>query len=116
MVQPSFDRGSRTIITNPTGELQIKSTGAIQSPALGGFHEITHAAQHGRTSIETTTATVIDKLGGGIIVTYAEPPDEARATCIESEAARELREPVRSRCGDTDGDVRTCGMVSRERC
>lgn len=121
-VQPWYNRESRTIIVNPTSGLRVKSTGMIQSPALGGFHEITHAAQHDRTSSEAmaknmeTTATVVDKPGGGIIVTYAAPPEEARATRIESEAARELREPVRSRYGDTDGDVRTCGMVSRERC
>ncbi|MEH6421051.1 RHS repeat domain-containing protein [Pseudomonas sp. CGJS7] len=120
--EPRYDRDTRTVVINPQSGLIIKSSGKIQSPALGGIHEISHAAQHDRIgsaamekSLEAPV-TVEDRPGGGIIAKYKASAEEERATRVESRAARELGESARRSYGDSDGSVRTCGPTSVNRC
>lgn len=120
--EPRYDRDTRTVIINPQSGLQIKSSGKIQSPALGGIHEISHAAEHdriGSAAMEKnleSPVTVEDRPGGGIIVKYKASNEEERATRVEGRAAKELGEPARKKYGDNIGPVRTCGPTSEKRC
>ena len=43
-----YGRDTRTVVINPRSGLKIKSSGGIQSAAIGGIHAISHAAQHDR--------------------------------------------------------------------
>lgn len=129
----TFDRGadagmgynhdSRTVTINPTTGLRVDSSGATQSPALGGGHEITHAAQHDRVgtqafenSLEAPILNVQNNSGGGISVTYGVSQEEKRATNVESKMAGELGEASRQNYLDERGPVTTCGPTSTTGC
>lgn len=120
--EPRYDRDTRTVVINPQSGLKIKSSGKIQSPALGGIHEMSHAAEHDRIGAAAmeknleAEATVTDKPGGGIIVSYKASKEEERATRVESKAAKELGEPARRSYGDSAGSVKSCGPTSVKRC
>lgn len=117
-----YDRRTRTVIANPTSGLRVKSSGAIQSPALGTGHEISHAAEHDRIGTKAMAERVVPPqtatvgADGGITVTVGTSVEEARATGIESQMAEELGEAKRNNYHDESGDVRTCGPTSTTQC
>ena len=126
-----FDRGedalmgystdTRTVTINPTSGAIVKSTGEIQTPALGAAHEISHAAEHDRAGTETVIAnnepSVDMRIVNGVYtVLYGTSKEEARATETESKIAKELGEATRKKYSDFGGEVRTCGPTSKKPC
>lgn len=114
---------TRTVTINPTSGLVIQSSGAIQSPALGAGHEISHAAEHDRIgtkvfekNLETPIVSVKNTPDGGMTVTYGIAPEEKRATTVESKIAKELHEAQRNNYNDSKGTVTTCGPTSTKQC
>ena len=114
---------TRTVTINPTSGLIIKSCGAIQSPALGAGHEISHAAEHDRigtkafeNNLETPIVSVKNSPDGGMTVTYGTAPEEKRATTVESKIANDLHEAQRKNYNDSKGTVTTCGPTSTTQC
>jgi len=71
-----YDRDSRTITVNPTEGLRVTSSGQIQSPALGAYHEISHATQHdkiGTTAMAQSLEAPVVKIEGTTF-TYGDQP------------------------------------------
>lgn len=118
-----YDDRTRTVTINPISGLVIKSSGDIQSPALGAGHEISHAAEHDRIgtksfkkNLETPVVSVKNTLDGGVTVTYGIAPEEKRATTIESQIAKDLHESQRKNYNDSNGTITTCGPTSTKQC
>jgi len=113
-----YDDRSRTITIDPTAGLRIDSSGEIQSPALGGAHEVSHAAEHDRVGTEQFKAALDAPLKevGDRGYSFGTPPEESRATKVEGKIAHELGEPSRKNYADERGTVRTCGPTSRSEC
>lgn len=113
-----YDRDTRTVTINPREGLIVRSTGEIQSPALGGAHEIAHAVQHDKIGSEAMErnleAPVVEVRGTAFF--YGTSPEEARATNVESQVARELGEAQRQNYHDESGTVKTCGATSTTEC
>ncbi len=96
-----------------TSGLRIKSSEEIQSPALGGGHEVSHAAEHDRVGLSAFEYSLVapqssSENNGVMQIKVGVSPEEARATSVETRAARELDEPVRKSYGDTNGTVKVC--------
>ncbi len=107
-----FKPDSRTVIMNV--ESTLETSNGTQSPALGGAHEISHAERHTRDpgGLKTDSirppgppvAPTVDANGVTIItVSVGIAPEEARATSVENQIAKELGEPQRSDYHDTQG-------------
>jgi len=117
-----YDDTTRTVVVNPREGLIVKSSGKIQSPAIGAGHEISHAAQHDRVGSEafkiSREAPFYEKANsdGSVSITVGASPEEKRATSVESEIAHELGDNVRKNYSDTSGTVRTCGATSTKQC
>ncbi len=114
----SYDHNTRVVTINPTEGLVVSSTGEIQSPALGGAHEISHADQHneiGTVAMEQSLEAPLIEIRGTSF-TYGTSPEEARATRVESQVARELGETARQKYTDESGTVKTCGATSKTQC
>lgn len=118
----SYDHGNRQINIDVGSGLKIRSSGEVQSPALGGGHEISHAAQHDRLGTESFVANLevpvisSELKDGGLSVTYGTSVEESRATGVESRAAKELGEPSRNNYHDAAGAVNTCAPNSGREC
>lgn len=115
--ETGYDRNSRTVTINPTEGLVVKSSGEIQSPALGGAHEISHAVQHDKVGTEAQ----IRNLEVPVVATPASfvvgiSYEEGRATSEENQVARELGEAQRQDYHDAGDTVRTCGATSTVEC
>jgi hypothetical protein len=99
----SYDPRSRTVTWDPSQGLVTKS-GAIQSPAIGASHEVSHAEHHDEVgTIKFREAGAMDvKIettpdGGFSVTPTGVSPAEARATSVENRVAREL--------GDVSGGI-----------
>ena len=116
--QSGYDHDTRTVTINPTEGLVVRSTGEVQSPALGGAHEISHADQHDKIGTEAMIKSLEAPLvkSEGTTFTYSTSPEERRATNVESQVARELGEAQRKSYTDESGIVKTCGAASTEQC
>lgn len=118
----SYDPDSRTVTINPTLGLRIKSSGDVQSAAIGGGHEISHAAQHDRLGTEAykesdTEPFIGSEESNGVVdFIYGTAPEEHRATQVETQIAEELGDATRQNYSDERGVVKTCGPTSREQC
>jgi RHS repeat-associated protein len=117
----SYDRETRTVNIDVTSGLKVKSSGKIQSAALGGVHEISHGAQHDRIGTKALErnleAPVTGEMQNGVYtVKVGISVEEARATKVESKAAKELGEPARKNYHDQSGPVRTCSPTSNKQC
>lgn len=116
-----YDEDTRTINIDVTSGLRVKSSGEIQSPALGGGHEVSHGAQHDRVGTKSFKESLVapqsssDK-NGGMQIEVGISPEEARATRTESKAAKELGEPARRNYHDSAGPVRACSPTSNKEC
>jgi RHS repeat-associated protein len=117
-----YREDSRTVTVDPESGLRVKSTGQIQSSALGTYHEIAHAAQHDRIGTAAYKASIespqksTNNPDGSVSVVAMTSKEEARATSMESRAARELGEPTRQNYRDESGSVKTCGPRSNTAC
>jgi hypothetical protein len=113
-----YDHDTRIITINPTEGLVVASSGDIQSPALGGYHEISHAVQHDKIGtdamIQSLTAPLLKS--EGFKFTFGTSPEEKRATQAESKVAGELGEAKRNNYTDDKGTVKTCGATSTTEC
>lgn len=114
----AYNHDSRVVTINPTEGLVVKSTGQIQSAALGGLHEISHAVQHDKIGTAAMEKSLEAPLleSKGFSFTFGTSPEEARATRVESQVARELGEPQRRSYTDEKGTVKTCGATSTTEC
>lgn len=118
----AYDHNTRTVTINPTSGLKVRSSGKTQSPALGGGHEIGHAAEHDRIGTEAFEKNLeapilsVTPMGNGIKVVYDTSKEETRATQNETKMGKELGEPTRNNYNDHEGPVTTCGPTSNERC
>ena len=117
-----YTSSDKTISIDVTSGLKVKSSGRVQSPALGGAHEISHAAQNDRVgdaafneSLESPQ-TVTKESDGATVINVGIPPEEARATRFEAQAAKELGEPPRKNYHDAAGTVRTCSPITGIQC
>jgi len=104
-----------------TSGLRIKSSGEIQSPALGGGHEVSHAAQHDRVGLSAFQALLVappsnSESNGVMQIRVGASSEEARATGVETRAALELGEPARKSYSDTNGTVNVCSPTSNREC
>lgn len=120
--QMGYDADSRTVTVNPTEGLIVRSSGEVQSPAMGAGHEISHAADHDRVgtaafknSLETPTSASVTS-DGRVQVKVGISPAEAKATGVESKIGRELGEPTRNNYHDQSGTIKTCGAKSNSGC
>ena len=117
-----YNDDSRTVTIDPTSGLRIKFTGEIQSPAIGAGHEISHAAEHDRIGTDAFVRNLEASVSGGVRadgvyqVKVGISREEARATSIEGQMARELGEPARQNYHDQSGTVTTCGPRSNKEC
>lgn len=119
-----YDDKSRTVIINPQEGIVVKSTGKIQSPAIGGGHEISHGAEHDRRgtgkfikNLEAPVVSSENTLQGGVRVTFGVSPEEKRATEVEGKIANELGDNGRKDYLDSEkGSVKTCGPTSTVEC
>ncbi len=116
-----YDENTRTVRIDVTSGLRIKSSGEIQSPALGGGHEVSHAAEHDRVGLSAFQSSLVapqssSESNGVMQIKVGVSPEEARATSVEPRAARELGEPVRKSYGDTNGTVNVCSPTSNQGC
>jgi len=122
--ESSFNWKTNVITINPTEGLIVKSSGRIQSPALGGGHEIVHAADNERMGDKEYSKAMAPPTmmlpGGTIAIVISDPPvgpaEEERATKVESQIASELGEPSRKYYYDQSGVVTTCGPTSNQTC
>ena len=122
----NYDAATRTVTVNPTSGLVIESSGEVQSPALGGFHEIAHAAEHDRIGTEAFEKNLESPILGvkemeyeglkGLSTTDGTSVEEARATIMEGQVARELGESTRQDYRDIDEKVETCGPTTTIQC
>lgn len=108
-----YDESTRTVHIDVTSGLRIKSSGEIQSPALGGGHEVSDAAEHDRVGLSAFRSSLVapqssSDSNGVMQIKVGVSPEEARATSVETRAARELGEAVRKSYGDTNGTVKVC--------
>ena len=90
------------------------ANGAIQSPAVGGGHEISHAAEQDRIGDKAFKQALESppSASGG----YKVPAEEKRATAVEGKMAKELGEPSRARYQDSKGSVKACSPTSTKEC
>lgn len=87
-----YDPSDRTVYINPDSKIEIASSGKTHSSTIIGAHEISHAAQHDRVGDEQFQKDLIQpKTESG----YGVSPEEVRASAVEREVGKELREPVR---------------------
>jgi len=100
----------------------MRSSDAIQSPAIGAGHEVSHAAEHDRIGTDAIiinndpVMTTREGKDGVMEVLIGTSVEEARATETESAIATELGEPVRTKYSDYSGTVKTCGPTSNNPC
>ncbi len=112
----------KTVQIDVSSGLRIRSSGEIQSPALGGAHELSHAAQNDRVGDKALNAslvspqTVTTGSNGETNVIVGTAPEETRATNFESKAAAELGEPSRQNYHDAAGTVNVCSPTSNTEC
>ncbi|MBS0211588.1 MAG: RHS repeat-associated core domain-containing protein, partial [Proteobacteria bacterium] len=116
----SYNHDTRTVNINPTKGLLIKSSGKIETPALGGGHEISHAAEHDRIG----TAAMVKNLAAPLVsssmkngtftFTYGTSVEEARATSVETKMGKELGDNTRQNYHDSWGAITTKGPLSTE--
>lgn len=116
-----YDENKRIISIDVTSGLRVKSSGEIQSPALGGGHEVSHAAQHDRVGLSAFQASLVapqsnSESNGVMQIRVGVSSEEARATGVETRAARELGEPARKSYSDTNGTVNVCSPTSNREC
>lgn len=101
-----FDPPSNTIYVNPASYTIIKSNGEILAPELGAIHEVTHAAEYDRVGADAfnqaTQPVFIESKDPNGNSTYKRGinKEEARATQVESKAAKELDLPARQNYQD----------------
>jgi len=119
---PEYQWQNRTVVVNTRSGLIIRSTGKVQTPALGGGHEMSHGAEHDRVgtekfvkSLETPGETKIGK-DGTVTFLMGISDEEARATKTETQMAKELGEPTRKNYNDTSGEVTTCSPTTTNQC
>lgn len=113
-----YNHDTRVVTINPTEGLIVRSTGEVQSPALGGAHEISHAVQHdkiGTQAMEQSLEAPLIETRGTTFV-FGTSTEEARATRVEGQVARELGEAVRQKYTDESGTVKTCGATGTTEC
>jgi hypothetical protein len=92
----------------------------VTSPALGLGHEVGHAAQEDRVGAAQFRESLAQPMtvtptNEGLTVTLGTSPEEARATNVQNQMARELGEPQRQNYRDA-GPVTTMGPTSRQPC
>ena len=116
-----YEKENRTVHVDVTSGLKVGESGAIQSPAVGAAHEISHAAEHDRIGtdalMKNSESPSTSYTDGETTVIVSKPSiEEERATRVESKIAGELKEPARAKYDDQKGTVRTCGPTSRKGC
>ncbi|MBS0194662.1 MAG: RHS repeat-associated core domain-containing protein [Proteobacteria bacterium] len=122
-VKNGYNHDNRTATINPRKGLLVRSTGKIQSAAIGAGHEISHAAEHDRIG----TAQMIDNLKTSFTFDGVSPDgkytfrsgtsrEEDRATSMETRMARELGDIARSSYHDELGRVNVASPTSTESC
>lgn len=102
----------------------VRSSGKIQAPALGGGHEISHAAEHDRIGTDQfqkslkVPGTVTYGPNNEVTFDAGVSVEEGRATNMESQMARDLKadDQIRRSHNDHGGEVTTCGPTSTEQC
>jgi len=87
----------------------------------GGGHEVSHAAQHDRVGLSAFQASLVapqsnSESNGVMQIRVGVSSEEARATGVETRAARELGEPARKSYSDTNGTVNVCSPTSNREC
>ncbi len=98
--------------------LMIESSGEIQSPAIGGIHEISHAAENDRVGDQQSRKNAW--LAGPTILTPTPraSPEEERAVGVESKVMNEVGESARreSYYDVSQENIITCGPTSTTKC
>jgi len=82
---------------------------------------VSHAAEHDRIGLFAFQSSRVapqssSESNGVMQINVGVSPEEARATSVETRAARELDEPVRKSYGDANGRVNVCSPTSNQGC